>query len=104
MAWTLGTRFEIRKFDGKNFALLKEMMQDMLIIRRQIEVIRHNSKMASMIDGKWWSLDEIARSTIRMQLAIRKEVELLQNHLDSAMIHHENEGDKADNLPRQHFQ
>ena len=44
------------------------MMQDVLIIRRQIEAIRHNNKLASMIADEWCYLDEIARSTIRMRL------------------------------------
>ena len=41
MASTSGSSCEIRKFDGKNFALWKEMMQDVLVQRRQIEAIRH---------------------------------------------------------------
>ena len=67
MASTSRTGVEIRKFDGKNFALWKEMMQDVPIIRRQIEAIRHN-KQAAMVVDEWHSLDEIARSTIRMHL------------------------------------
>ena len=69
MASTSGTGVEIRKFDGKNFALWKEMMQDVLIIRRQVEAIRHSEKPASMSTDEWRSMDEIARSTIRMHLA-----------------------------------
>ena len=69
MASTSGTGVEIRKFDGKNFAMWKEMMQDVLIIRRQVEAIRHNEKPESMKAEEWRSLDEIARSTIRMHLA-----------------------------------
>ena len=49
MASTSSTGVEIRKFDGKNFALWKEMVQDVLIILRQIEAIRHNNKAISMI-------------------------------------------------------
>ena len=48
MASTSGIEVEIRKFDGKNFALWKEMMQDVLIIRRQVEAIWHNGKPVSM--------------------------------------------------------
>ena len=45
MASTSDTNVEIRKFDGKNFALWKVMIQDVLIIpEHQIEVIRHNNK------------------------------------------------------------
>ena len=69
MASTSGTRVEIKKFDGKNFALWKEMMQDVLIIRRQDEPIRQKEKPESMKAEEWKSLDEIARSTIRMHLA-----------------------------------
>ena len=57
------------KFDGKNFSLWKEMMQDVLIIRRQVEAIRHSEKSISMTIEEWKSIDEIARSTIRMHLA-----------------------------------
>ena len=44
------------------------MMQDVLIVQRQIEAIQHNNKPASMIVEEWRSLDEIARSTIQMHL------------------------------------
>ena len=44
MAPTFGTGVEIRKFDDKNFALWKEMMQDVLIMRRQVEAIQHSEK------------------------------------------------------------
>ena len=69
MASTSGTRIEIKKFDGKNFALWKEMMQDVLIIRRQVEAIRHSKKPTLMTIEEWKSIDEITRSTIRMHLA-----------------------------------
>ena len=48
MATQSGTNVEIQKFDGQNFALWKEMTQDLLIIWRQIKAIRHNNKLASM--------------------------------------------------------
>ena len=60
---------EIRKFDDKNFALWKEMMKDVLIIRGQIEAIRHNSRWLMMTLEEWWLIDEIMRSTIQMHLA-----------------------------------
>ena len=69
MASTSGTGVEIRKFDGKNLALWKEMMQYVLIIRRQVEVILHSEKPTSITIEEWKSIDEIARSTIRMHLA-----------------------------------
>ena len=68
MASTSETGIEIRKFDDKNFALWKEMMQDMLIIRRQVEASRHGEKPTLMKIEEWKSIDEIARSTIRMHL------------------------------------
>ena len=58
------TSCEIRKFDGKNFTLWKGMMQDVLIIRHHIEVIKHNNKLIAMTAEEWRSLDEITRSTI----------------------------------------
>ena len=69
MASTSGIGVEIRKFDGKNFALWKEMMQDVLIIRRQIKHIGHNEKLASMPTAEWRPIDEIACSTIQMHMA-----------------------------------
>ena len=64
MASTSGTGVEIRKFDGKKFALWKEMMQDVLIIRKHVEAIHHSEKPVSMTTKEWKSIDEIARSTI----------------------------------------
>ena len=64
-----GTRIEIQKFDGKNFAMWKEMVQDVLIIKRQVKEIRHRKKSASMTIEEWKSIDEIAWSTIHMHLA-----------------------------------
>ena len=56
MASTSGSGCEIRKFDTKNFALCKEMMQDVLVPSgKTLE--------------EWKSVDEHARSTIRMDLA-----------------------------------
>ena len=69
MGSTFGTGIEIRKFNGKNFALWKEMMQDVLIIRRKVDAIRHSKKPTSMSIEEWKSLDKISRPTIRMHLA-----------------------------------
>ena len=63
-----GTNIEIQKLDCKNIALWKEMMQDVLIIQRQVEAIWHN-KLTSMIAEELCSLEEIAKSTIHMHLA-----------------------------------
>ena len=49
MASTSSTGVEIQKLDSKNFALWKEMMQDVLIIQYQIEAIRHNNKSAVIV-------------------------------------------------------
>ena len=118
MASTSSTGVEIRKFDDKNIALWKEMMQDVLIIRRQIEAIQHNNKSTKMSVIEWRSLDEIARSTIRMhlvqnvyfkmakemiayalweklQVCIQKEVELVKTHIDSIVIQYEHESNRA---------
>ena len=56
-----GTRVEIWKFDGKNFSLLNEMMQDFLIIRWQVEGIQHSTRPPSMSLEEWRSIDEIPR-------------------------------------------
>ena len=69
MATQSSTNVEIRKFDGKNFALWKERMQEVLIIRRQAEAICQSDKPTSMSAEEWRSMDEIERSTIRMHLA-----------------------------------
>ena len=63
MASTSGTGVEIRKFDGKNFALWKEMMQDVLIIRKHVKAIRQSEKLASMTVEEWRSIYEITHST-----------------------------------------
>ena len=44
------------------------MMEDVLVIQRQVEAIRHSKKYASMSAKEWRSMDEIARSTIQMHL------------------------------------
>ena len=118
MASTSGTGsgVEIRKFDGKNFALWKEMMQDVLIIRRQVEAIRQKEKPESMKAEEWKSLDEIARSTIRMHLAkkclfqhgerddntlsvgeatgrLREEIVIFETDFDQTTVQYEDERD-----------
>ena len=68
MASTSGSSCDIRKFDEKNFALWKEMIQDVLVQRRQIEAIRHSKTSAGKTPEEWKSVNELARSTIRMHL------------------------------------
>ena len=45
------------------------MIQGVLIIRRQIDAIRHSARHASISTEEWRSLEKIARSTIRIHLA-----------------------------------
>ena len=118
-----GTRIEIRKFDDKNFVMWKEMMQDVVIIRRQVEAIRHNEKPASMRTKKWKSIDEIGRSIIRMHLAknvyfsvtkeshnnvhtvgeapsrLRKAILIIETHIDSKTVQYEDKRHRVDDLP-----
>ena len=125
MASTSSIDYEIRKFDGKNFALWKEIMQDLLIIRCQVEEIQHNTKPASMTTEEWCSLDEIARSTIRMHLAeniyfsmpkrhrhtpygrsskpVWKEIIFIETHIDPTIVQYEDEGVGAVKLSHQHL-
>ena len=44
MASTRGDTYEIRKFDIKNLALWKEMMDDIVVQRCHIETIRYEDK------------------------------------------------------------
>ena len=46
------------------------MMQDVLVIRRKVNAIRHSEKHASMTIEEWKSIHEIARSTIHMHLVV----------------------------------
>ena len=125
MASTFGRGIEIPKFDDKIFSLWKEMMQDMLVIRRQVEAIRHNDKPASMSTKEWRSMDEVARSIIRMHLAenfyfnmsketttfslwekllaVYEEILLIKVDTDSTSIQHEDERDGSGHLPHQHL-
>ena len=47
------------------------MMQDVLVQRWQIEAIRHSKTLAGKTPEEWKSVDELARSTIRMHLAVK---------------------------------
>ena len=108
MPLTSGTGCEIRKFDNKDFALWKEMLQDVLIIRRQIEAIWHNNKPTTMTEDEWQSLDEIVQSAIWMRLAenvyfsrnMETIVYALWEKLHSV---YDDEGDRTSNLPYQHL-
>ena len=103
------------------------MVEDLLIVRRQVEAIRHSEMPTSMIIEEWKSIDEIARSTIRMHLAkndyfimvmrndnvqtvgeapscLRKLVLLIETHIDSKVFQYEDERHGSGDLPHQHFQ
>ena len=69
MASTSSSGCEIQKFDVKNSALWEEMMQDVLVQRRQIEEIWHAKVPTGKTPKEWTSVDELARSTIRIHLA-----------------------------------
>ena len=68
MASAFGTGVDFRKLDGNKFTLWKEIMQDVLIIRRHVEAIRHSEKPALMTTEEWRSIDKIMHSTIWMHL------------------------------------
>jgi hypothetical protein len=58
----------IRKFDGTNFNFWKELMQDYLIVRGQIEPIEHDTALATYKPEAWTKLYRVVRATIRMHL------------------------------------
>ena len=62
--------FNIRKFDGTNFSLWKEQIQDVLVQKKQLKpIVGPNAKPVNMSDGDWAKLDVLAKSTIRLHLA-----------------------------------
>jgi hypothetical protein len=70
MASTSGSfEMSLRKFDRTNFNFLKEQMQDYLIVRGQIDPIKHEKPpMTLYTPEEWAKLDRVARVTIRMHL------------------------------------
>ena len=67
--------FDIKKFDGSNFALWKEQIQDILVQKKQIAPITFATREAALTKPfqvtqfEWEELDAMARSTIRLHLA-----------------------------------
>ena len=63
--------YDIKKFDGSNFALWKEQIQDVLVQKGQCLPILHAqlAENMGMTEIQWNELDALARSTIRLHLA-----------------------------------
>ena len=62
--------FDIRKFDGSNFGLWKEQIQDILVQKKQRAPIAFATRQAALTEHfqvtqfEWEELDAMARSTI----------------------------------------
>ena len=62
--------FNIRNFDGTNFTLWKEQIQDVLVQKKQFKLVEGlNAKRTDMSDANWVELDALAKTTIRLHLA-----------------------------------
>ena len=67
--------FDIRKFDGSNFGLWKEQIQDILVQKKQKAPISFATRQAATTEHfqvtqyEWEELDAMARSTIHLHLA-----------------------------------
>ena len=63
--------YDIKKFDGSNFALWKEQIQGVLVQKKQRLPILQNSTIEDNIltQIQWDELDALARSRLRLQLA-----------------------------------
>ena len=63
--------YDIKKFDGTNFALWKEQIQDVLVQKNQLDAILSAQRTEEMglTDIQWTRLNAVARSTIRLHLA-----------------------------------
>jgi hypothetical protein len=67
MASTFGSsKISIWKFDGTDFNLWMEQMEDYLIVRGYIDPIEHDTVPATYKLDVWTKLDWVARTTIRM--------------------------------------
>jgi hypothetical protein len=70
MASTSGSsEMSIRKFDGTNFNLWKEQMQDYLIVCDQINPMEHDTAPATYKLKVWTKFDRVVRATIQMHLS-----------------------------------
>ena len=72
MASTERDVYDIHKFDGNNFALWKEKMQDVLVQKKQRLAIMQATRTENlgMTQIDWDELVALARSTIRLHLVI----------------------------------
>ena len=67
--------FDIKKFDGSNFALWKEKIQDILVQKKQRAPIAFATRQVALTEHfqvtqfEWEELDAMARSTICLHLA-----------------------------------
>ena len=81
--------FDIKKFDGSNFALWKEQIQDILVQKKQKAPIVFATRAAALTEHfqvtqfNWDKLDAMARSTIRLHLAVSVYFRVL----DCATVH-----------------
>ena len=62
--------YDIKKFDGSNFALWTEKIQDVLVQKKQRLPILHATRIEemNMTQFAWDELDALCRSTIRLHL------------------------------------
>ncbi|MCO5581236.1 hypothetical protein L7F22_035114 [Adiantum nelumboides] len=65
------TFYDIKKFDGTNFQLWKNQMQDVLVQNKQKLPIIYATQIEemNMTQFQWEELDELCKSTIRLHLA-----------------------------------
>ena len=62
--------YNIRKFDGTNFSLWKEQIQDVLVQKKQLKPISGpTARPADKSETDWAELDALAKSTMRLHLA-----------------------------------
>ena len=63
--------YDIKKFDGLNFVLWKEKIQDVLVQKKQRLPILHatRTEQMNMTQFAWDELDALCRSMIRLHLA-----------------------------------
>ena len=62
--------YDIKKFDGTNFALWKNQIQDVLVQKKQKFPITHANRIEEMnlTLFQWQEMDKLCRSTIRLHL------------------------------------
>ncbi|MCO5601389.1 hypothetical protein L7F22_055509 [Adiantum nelumboides] len=72
---------DIKKFDGTNFQLWKNKMQDLLVQKKQKLPIIYATRIEEMnlTQFQWEELDKLCRSTIRLHLADTYEKDTTSN-------------------------